>query len=290
MADADPDCAGLHAGFPSFVIPLGVAHSFEEELLTIIKDNEIDFVVPGVDEELVKFWKIKTEYPAVELVMPSEAFTSLCLQKDILMAVLGDKRISGIPTYSPDTAIFPIVAKPKVGRGSRHVHKIDTAGQLDAYFTLYNTDAESTLLQQYVDGDEYTVSVIVNNRNRLIGIVPKRIIVKRGITRIAISQKNEMINDACVKIISELTPSGPFNVQLMLKDNTVHIFEINPRISTTCVLTDYVYANEVDLFVENFEKDDVLPNNDFDEGIVMARHEEAVFYKKQGKAQGPKMN
>ena len=202
------------------------------------------------------------------------------MKENIVMNKLKESNISFIPTYIIENAEFPLIAKPNQGRGSRQMHKIYNKVQLEGYFKLYNLDNKSALLQKYIGGDEYTISAIVNNKNKLISVVPKKIILKRGITRMAISKYNEKINDVCKKIVEKLKPCGHFNVQLKVYNDIPYIFEINPRLSTTSVLTDKVFGNEVELFIDNFDKENITPDFKIKENIIMARYEEAIFYKK----------
>ncbi len=280
LADAEPNSSGLHSKYESIVIPMGNEKNFEEILLKIIIKKNIDYIIPCVDEELLKFHKIKEESNQFELILPSKKFVDLCLNKDILMDKLEKLDISSIPTYNFENVEFPIIAKPIQGRGSRQVHKIDNNDQLEGYFKLYGLKNKPVLLQKYFGGDEYTISVIVNNKNELIGVVPKKILVKRGITRMAISDYNEKINNVCKKIVDELKPCGPFNVQLKFYNDTSYIFEINPRLSTTSVMTDEVFGNEIELFIDNFDKENIEPNFKFEENVIMSRYEEAIYFKK----------
>src|SRR4030043_511387 len=76
------------------------------------------------------------------------------------------------------------------------------------------------------------------NINKIIGVVPKKIILKRGITKAAVTERSRLIENISKKIIRELKPNAPFNIQLKIFKNRVYIFEINPRLSTTAVQTD----------------------------------------------------
>jgi len=163
------------------------------------------------------------------------------------------------------------------GRGSRQVHRVENALQLEGYFALYDTDFTRTVVQPAIDGVEYTVSVIVNNRNALIGIVPKRILEKRGITRSAVTEKNDIIAAACKRIVEHFKPCGPFNVQLKLCDGVCSIFEINPRLSTTAVLTEEAFGNEIDLYVRYYDQVVLSGLPTLLEGVRMYRHYTHLF-------------
>jgi carbamoyl-phosphate synthase large subunit len=128
-----------------------------------------------------------------------------------------------------------------------------------------------------MEGVEYTVSVIVNDTNTILGIVPKRVIEKRGITRAAVAERNLAIERACRKVVSALEPRGLFNVQLKLVEGKVYIFEINPRLSTTVVLTDKAFGNEVELYLDHQGKTHVKGLPRMKKGVSLYRYEENVF-------------
>ena len=101
----------------------------------------------------------------------------------------------------------------------------------------YSSDA--LLLQEYINGTEYTVSVVVWRDGEVQAVVPKEIISKRGITKIAVTRRNPKIESLCIKIQEQLKADGPFNVQLRFDASSGEpfIFEINPRFSTSISLT-----------------------------------------------------
>jgi carbamoyl-phosphate synthase large subunit len=78
-------------------------------------------------------------------------------------------------------------------------------------------------------------------------VVPKEIIDKRGITRIAVTRRQPAIDRLCQTIQERFRADGPFNVQLRLdaRDGTPVPFEINPRFSTTITLTQAAGVDEL---------------------------------------------
>jgi carbamoyl-phosphate synthase large subunit len=259
-------------------VPLGSDPSYLDRMRSLIKEWNIDFVIPIADEELLPLASLHEEGLAI-CITPNKTFIDICLHKKSLMNILAEKNISLLKAFESESDVqYPAIAKPIYGRGSRAVHRINTPQQLEGYYKLYTREFEDILVQPCIEGVEYTVSVIVNNKNKLIGVVPKRIIEKRGITRSAVSEKNKLIEGVCTRIVEELNPCGPFNVQLKLRDNTCFIFEINPRLSTTAVLTDKAFGNEIELCITYENKKEVQNPPQIKDGVHMYRHEEVVFF------------
>lgn len=279
LVDATDQNAGAKFGFPFKIVPFGNQPSYQGIIKSLIKKWKLDVAVPGAEEELIPFQKIGSESGRLMVVMPNNpGFVELCLNKSRLMEILDDTGISSLLPYKNKKDVrYPAFAKPNNGRGSRETHVIRNLKELNGYLDLYSRKFSQVLFQEYIKGTEYTVSVIVNNLNKIIGIVPKKIINKRGITRAAVSVRSPMIDQVCKKIVKELEPCGPFNVQLKIFNNKIHIFEINPRLSTTSVLTDKAFGNEIDLFVKYYDKQEIKNPPALKENIYLYRYEENLF-------------
>lgn len=278
LADGGDQNAAPHLGFPFQEIPVGLDPAFPVAVKTLIEKWNIDCVVPGTNRELPGFIEVLRENPSLLIVMPSPDFINLCLNKKKLMEQLAADNISFLRPYAKrEDCQYPASMKPISGEGSRQFHIARTPGQLEGYLKLYEQEFGDVLIQPYIEGVEYTVSVIVNNRNKLVGIVPKRIIEKRGITRAAVSEHHEGIEKVCADIVAKYNPRGPFNVQLKFLEGKVYIFEINPRLSTTSVLSDKAFGNEVELYVKYYDADEITDPPVLTEGIFLYRYDANTF-------------
>ena len=262
-------------------VPLVRDDSYEEAVENIVNNNEIDFYVPLIDEELIKSFNIASRCKNLKLIVPKKTFVELCLDKLNLMRELKRLNISSVETFLSsdykDQLSFPIFLKPRVGRGSRNTRKITQGDQLKAFFSLENCNMNNFIVQEYLEGTEYTVSVVVNNLNKLIAIVPKRIVTKKGITQCAVTERNSEIDEVCIEIVDKLKPSNPFNVQLKVTQKGVQVFEINPRFSTTSILTIEAGVNELELAIKFFNSEKVDSISSFKEDLCLFRRWEAIF-------------
>ena len=99
------------------------------------------------------------------------------------------------------------------------------------------------------------------------------------------AEKNGGIYGVCKDIVRKMNPCGPFNVQLKVVDGIPKIFEINPRLSTTSILTTEVGVNEIDLCIKYWDADS-MPYFDFKEGLHLYRRWESIFYEGDGVMNG----
>jgi len=278
LADGSRDNAGPFIGLPFYLTPFGNDPSYGNVLKQIVKKHYVDYVVPGADEELVPLNDLMKEIKSFVLIAPDKDFITLCLNKKQLMIELDKIHLSHLPPFARKQDVtYPAIAKPIYGRGSRQVHQVKNIHELNGYLDLYGKKFSDVLVQKYIPGVEYTVSVIVNNVNAIIGIVPKRIISKKGITRSAVAERNVLIEKVCRDIVASLKPGGPFNVQLMLYRGKVYIFEINPRLSTTSVLTDKAFGNEIELFIKYYGKTVIIGAPAMKASVRLYRYEENIF-------------
>jgi carbamoyl-phosphate synthase large subunit len=248
----------------------------------IIKENNIEVYVPLIDEEIMG--AIENFRKDIIVIAPSECFTKICLDKYKLMKELERNDISRIPTslasnFHREKNFSSLFLKPRVGRGSRGICETTSRDEFDSYFKLNKIDKKDVIVQPCIRGDEYTVGVLVNNQNDLMAISPKKVIRKKGITQLAVTSNNEHINKCVSKLVNKMKPSGLFNVQLFITDKKeVKIFEINPRLSTTSILSYEAGIDKINLFLEYFDrkfKNNILYPPD---GLFIHRTWKSDFY------------
>jgi carbamoyl-phosphate synthase large subunit len=174
---------------------------------------------------------------------------------------------------------YPIFIKPISGRGSRGIMKINDQNQLNAYYQLDGYTPDQILIQPLLTGIEYTVGVLTNNLNDLISISSKKIIKKKGITQIAVTENNAAIDAVVEKIVKVFKPCGPFNVQLIITPlNEIKIFEINPRFSTTTIMEIEGGTNPVKAYINYYNKSYTSLFMTPVEGLYLHRRWENIFY------------
>jgi carbamoyl-phosphate synthase large subunit len=250
----DRHAVGLFLADAGFIIPPGGAPDFVPTLRRICREEKVEVVVPLVDEELTDFWELAGD--GVHIMLPRREFITLCLDKYALA-----QRLDGCDIRAPRTRLasegvdaamrFPLVVKPRTGRGSRGVELLESNEALRSYLGGSPYGEDELILQEYISGPEFTVSVVAWRDGEVQAVVPKEVISKRGITRLAVTRRNERIDRLCRDIQSRLRADGPFNVQLRINENSGEPvpFEINPRFSTTVSLTIAAGVDEVGVLI-----------------------------------------
>lgn len=241
---ADADISAIDDTVPTdnrHAIPLAKDADFAKMVASLCCALGVDLLIPGVDEELPKIASIARSVPAMKILAPDSVFIAQMSDKLSMIRTLDAAGLTAPCTFKANDRVlvgFPVIAKPRNGRGSRGVRVVASEAELDAYLLLEGLDPENVILQEIGYGIEYTVQMIADLHGVLRAVVPVEVEIKRGITLRAKTVENPVVEDACRAIHAAYPTRGCYNIQLILTDDgRVLPFEINPRISTTFCLS-----------------------------------------------------
>ena len=262
-------------------LPWASDPDFVPKMADICRRLSIDLLVPGVDEELVPLAHNVATLAPTRLLLPESDYVETMLDKLRMIESLAKKQIP-VPrsrTLADDLGSlrFPCIAKPRSGRGSRDVRVLNSDADAISLRSTLGDAAVMTLLQDKIEGVEYTVQMAADASGRLHAIVPVRVGVKRGITLRAETDAELRVIVACRAIHQAIPAAGCYNIQLMLtSDGQILPFEINPRISTTLCLVVAAGVDPIAIFLGRACTDDLLP---FVASIRLRRHWTNYFSK-----------
>ena len=280
-ADASAQAVGLLLADAGHVIPFGHTPEFLPKLREVCRSERVDVVLPLVDEELVPASFLEDD--GIAVVLPRRPFVEMCLDKFVLMERMRaegfDVPATRLASEGIGDLVFPLVAKPRSGRGSRGVAVLGTDEELAQHLHAVGLPADRMILQEHVEGTEFTVSVVVGRSGVTSAVVPKEIILKRGITQSAVTRRSAAIDSYCRRLQQVFSADGPFNVQLRVDAHTgsPRAFEINPRFSTTVSLTVAAGVDEPGELIAQFLGQPAPADLPWNEGVVLLRHMADTF-------------
>jgi carbamoyl-phosphate synthase large subunit len=165
---------------------------------------------------------------------------------------LGNRFVLPFTTTEPDKlGSFPVLAKPRFGKGSRGIVKIDD--ESDLKYILSKRD--DLVFQEYLPGTEYTVDVLSDLNGKPLMAVPRI----RMQTRAGISTKGRVLKDAsleidCMKIAECIGIRGPCCMQMKESgDGRLKLIEVNPRMGGGTIFTTLAGANFPALLLDMIE-------------------------------------
>lgn len=225
-------------------IPYAVDVSFISCLIDICNKEEIDIVLTGVEENLLAMAEHINELKkSCKSIFVVSEYEKLKIGQDKLLTCQWLKE-NGF--HYPVFALsenqesvqklvakkgFPLIAKPRHGKGSEGLRIINNEMELQDYVNL-----SDYVIQSYVGNkdSEYTVSCYLDrNGNSYKPIVLQRWLFN-GTTWKANVIDNPRIEQECNAICQAFGPMGPLNIQLRLDESGEPVpFELNVRFSGT---------------------------------------------------------
>ena len=135
--------------------------------------------------------------------------------------------------YSREKSIFPIIIKPIYGQGSTGVFLINDKEEL-----LSQSYNEDILLQEKIEGIEYTIDCFTNKRGELLLNVPRiRSVISGSHSVVAKIQLNKELHKLALKINDNIRIFGPWNFQLFQTEKGFIVHDINPRIASGIIFS-----------------------------------------------------
>jgi carbamoyl-phosphate synthase large subunit len=284
FGDADPNT--INPNIPEdrrHQLPWATDPNFIHKIAKICQRLNIDLLVPSVDEELLELSRNANELAPTRLFLPVTEYIETMLDKLSMIRSLSEKGIS-VPISQAlvddlNDIHFPCISKPRSGRGSRDVRVLNSIADAMLLKLTLGDRAEKIMVQDKIEGMEYTVQMLADDTGQLRAIVPVRIDIKSGITIRAETEAEPHVIAACHSIHQAIPTSGCYNIQLMhTTEGKVLPFEINPRISTTFCLVVAAGVDPFAIFFKQYQGNDIIP---FDAGIKLRRHWTNFFLKQE---------
>lgn len=283
--DMNPAAAGIQLADAGTIVPAAADESWPDAMANVVERFDIDVVVPTVDEELAMLPSLSRALPAnVPIVAPRQEVIDLSLDKYRTYERLHNAGHI-VPCTWPateldhvDSTAFPLIVKPRRGRGSRGVQRFDNKDDLTTYLGRTEHVRDELLCQEFIRGTEYTTSVVGTEDGQLLSIVPKEAIEKDGSTVVGATRRAPAVAASCQNIFETLDPAGPLNVQQLVdEDGTPYTIEINPRFSSTSCLTVAAGVNEFDLLIRDVLGESVERSDGYEADKYILRYDDHVF-------------
>jgi len=158
---------------------------------------------------------------------------------------------------------------------SIQVHKASNEREL-RFFSEYVPDA---VVQDYLEGTEFTVDVCADFDGRLIAVVPReRLVIRAGVSDKGITRHNTEVIEFARHVAEGLNIVGPANIQCKWDGRSASLIEVNPRFSGGIPLTIEAGADFPSWLVQMRGGRNVRPQvGRFQEDLTMMSFEDSVF-------------
>ena len=222
-----------------YIIPPAYEPSFATTLVDIIKRDRPSMLISTVTEELPVVSRLKKSIEGEgchALISPPTAIDIANDKLKTTMIMAGN----GIPvpvTFDEKTPRdyiikelgFPLLSKPRFGRGGRGViiyHRPEE---------LFQDTRTGIIFQEFIPGDEFDINLFIDQRGETqAAVVLKKTILKEGIVGNAFAVERverDAITQLGIRISQILRLEGPIDMDIRLRgDGTPVLLEINARL------------------------------------------------------------
>jgi carbamoyl-phosphate synthase large subunit len=245
-SDSNPISAGFFMSDEHEVLPEIDSKLYVSRLFDIVQKHKIEILMPSSGYDIYPYSENKEKLLKLGAlpVVSDKKTMEICRDKMQTFNYLSRK--FDLPFTTLDykkTSRFPLIAKPRYGKGSKGIVKIDNEKELK--YVRIKKDKDNLIFQEYLPGTEYTIDVLSDLECEPIIAVPRiRLETKAGISTVGKIVNDENISDIGKSIARYLKIRGPCCIQMKESiDGILKIVEVNPRMGGGTFFTALAGAN-----------------------------------------------
>jgi len=278
-SDINPLAPALQLVDRSVIFPHSSKGEFDETFISFCQENKIRLVVPSIDPDLhylsLKLDKLKKALPKTLLLISSKEVVQVCEDKRKTKEFF-KKCGALVPDYKEATEKddFPVFIKPAFGSASEGAQQISNKSELKAQLE----SLENPMVEELVEGPEYTVDVFCDRSFKArIAIPRRRIAVRGGEVSRGIIERNEELETISKSIAETLKVDIPITVQFRKSGVGFVAMEINARIGGGLPLTIAAGGQWPFWILQMANGETPVCSDDVQDGLLISRYDESVF-------------
>lgn len=199
-------------------------------ILSILRENKINVVIPSRDGELIFFAENLKRFMdnGINIIISPLSSIQICLDK-LKFYKFGQKNNFNFIKTSKDLEEIKsdkYVVKEQFGSGSRTLRLNLNKDEALSYAKKLT----NPIFQPYIKGKEISIDAWLNSSYKVKGIILRtRDLIEDGESIITTTFTNEIIENDALKILETLKLRGPIVLQAIIKENIVYFMECNSR-------------------------------------------------------------
>ncbi len=280
--DSDPLSAGLYVSDKHYLVPPSGDKAFITKIIDICRKENIKLIIPTRDEELLEFSERKEEFKehGIEIMVSDKKIIDICRDKYKFFQFL---KVNNIPTpntilpkqVNDSNMVYPVIIKSRRGSGSKDLFKAKNEKELK-FFINYIDDP---IIQNYIDGKEYTVDLFSNFQKKTLSVVVReRIEAFHGESYKGKTVKDMDIIRGAKNVAEKLGTIGHITLQFIKNDSVIKLIEINPRFGGGAALGIKAGSNTPLFLLQLISGEKIEPQiGNFKEDLLMLRYTDDLF-------------
>lgn len=251
LGDCADDIAGRYFADGFVRIPAATDPAFAEGVRARAREVGARLVIPVFDLELPALAAERAAFEAegIDVAVGSPEAVAICRDKRETHALFERCDVPVPRLWTPEAvraagaAAFPLFAKPRAGRASLDIARLESWGELERYLAR----VPDALIQDDVSGHdsiEVTIDVVSDRSGRMLGACPRyRQVVKAGQSYKGLTFRDTTLEAHCERVVLALGLAGPACIQCFLTPEGPRFTEINPRFGAATVLSVHAGLN-----------------------------------------------
>ncbi len=281
-ADCQETAPALYFADRRVLLPRISEPNYIDTIIHVCKKHNIRLVVPTIDTDLLLLAeskeRIETLTKAKVLISELDVIR-ICRDKIKTHKFLMQEGF-GVPKLYLDEELdsanveFPLFIKPIDGSSSINAFRVNNFKELDLYRQLI----PRYMVQEFINGDEYTVDAFLDFDSNIVSIVPRlRLATRTGeIAKGKIVKDNEIISDV-KRLFRVLKPVGHVTVQCMKTDKSIQYIEINPRFGGGAPMSIKSGADSCEGLYRLLRGEKLSYHEDYQDGLLFLRFDDCII-------------
>ncbi len=288
-ADASELAPALYFADINEVVPrISDSDGYIKSITDICRNFNISLVVPTIDTELLLLSERRAEIEetGAKVLISDERVTRICRDKKNTQEFLEEKgflvphMLSKKELQNPGKLTYPLFIKPRDGSSSINAFQVHNEGELELYLKLI----EKPIVQEYIEGTEYTVDVFTDFDSNIITIVPRiRIATRSGEIAKGVIRKDREIIEDVKKLMEALRPIGHITVQCKKTQKGIEYIEINPRFGGGAPMSIMAGADSCENLYRLLMGEKLKYNEHYRENLTFLRFDQSIMLNEEMK-------
>jgi carbamoyl-phosphate synthase large subunit len=230
-ADISELAPATHFSNKFIKVPKFISPNYSAEILNCVKNEKIKLLIPLHEAEFNILDSIRDELTKLGCTLLLSPKSTLSIFQDKWEAYTFFKNNNlQTPKSFIDIDInreFPMFIKPRNGAGSKNALKLSSMNDLNFYLSKI----EEPIIQEFIDGTEYTVDCLADFKGNLLSaVVRERMEVIGGEVSKTRTLLDLEIIETTKKVFNTIKFVGPITIQFIRnKEGKLFLIEINPR-------------------------------------------------------------
>ncbi len=268
----------------AFAVPGAEHEAFIPRMLEICERERIQLIVPTIDTELIAYSEARALFEEIgcHVAVSDPGLVRMARDKLSTARFLADAGLPSPKTVSVDEFLslhmdvkLPLLAKPRHGSSSRGIMMVHGREEIMALDLN-----EPYILQEYLEGREFTISLYFDDEGELKSAVPhERLRVRSGEVEKGVTNGDSQLRDVAWRLGERLQGArGAMCFQVRVDGHgNPSIFEINARFGGGYPLVHQAGARFTQWMLE--EQLGVAPtaSDEWQTDVLMLRFDDAVF-------------